>query len=260
MKAVFFDLGGTLWAPFGHLTKEEVVESAARKAAERLPDYLFEGLSPGEAVRRRREFESSLVSGMSRAVLDRSEALKRGDFTHPSFAEVSVHVLVREAIRRVFGKEVSGSLLADEFGRDLTRYSTPYPESEGVLAGLRAEFPGIRVGIVSNTAIQPHVLDEFLRECRLYPYIDFRVYSSAVGWRKPHPAIYEAALREAGVLPHEVVFVGDSIFEDIRAPKRMGMKAIFCQRRPVDKHSGADAVVANLALVPKLVKRFTISR
>lgn len=257
MKAVFFDLGGTLWAPFGHLAKDEVVESAARKAAERLPGYLFDGVSQDETARLRREFESSLVSAMSEARFDRSEALKRGDFAHPSFAEVSVHVIVRDAIRLVFGKEVSGLSLADEFGRNLTRYSTPYPESEGVLAGLRAEFPGICVGIVSNTSIQPHVLDEFLRECRLYPYIDFRVYSSAVGWRKPHPAIYEAALREAGVLPHEVVFVGDSVCEDIRAPKRMGMKAIFCQRQPPAEHSGADAVVDNLALVPGLIKRFS---
>lgn len=259
MKAVLFDLGGTLWAPFGGLTKEEVVESAARNAALGLIDDLFEGLCAGDAVRLRREFGSSLVRSMSDAVRGRDEALRRGDFSHPSFAEVSVGVLVRDAIRHVFGKEVRDPVLEGEFGRDLCRHSTPYPESEAVLAQVKADLPDIRVGIVSNTAVQPHVIDEFLRECRLDPYIDFRVYSSSVGWRKPHPAIYEAALAEAGAIPQEVVFVGDSVFEDVRAPKRMGMKAIFCQRRRLTEDPCADAVVTDLTPVPILLKRFTLS-
>ncbi|HHY76145.1 MAG TPA: HAD family hydrolase [Firmicutes bacterium] len=260
MKAVFFDLGGTLWAPFGDHTKEEVVESAARRAAERLPGYLLAGLSPDEATRLRREFELSLMSAMSDGQSDRSEALKREDFAHASFAEITVDRLVGDIVRRLFGKELTDQSTAAQFGRDLTRYSTPYSESERVLARLKAAFPGIRIGVVSNTAIQPHIIDEFLVECRLQQYLDFRVYSSAVGWRKPHPAIYEAALKEAGVLPHEVVFVGDSVFEDVRGPQLMGMKAVFCKRRPLDEDTGADAVVEDLVPIPELVKRFAAGK
>jgi HAD superfamily hydrolase (TIGR01509 family) len=53
------------------------------------------------------------------------------------------------------------------------------------------------------------------------------VASVDVGWRKPHPRIYEAALRDCQVSPRNAVFVGDNWAADVEGPRRVGMSAIY---------------------------------
>lgn len=250
MKAVFFDLGGTLWKPFGTLSADAVVKAAAQRAAA----SLFSG--PGEESRRA-EFCSRLILGISGLAQARSGALEEGLFSHPSFAEVTVEGQVRQAIRETRGEEERAGDCALEFGHALAWYSASYPESAQVLSRIRDTFPGIVTGIVSNTAVQPLVIDHYLKQCGLGEYFDFRVYSSAAGWRKPHPAIYSLALAKAGVCAEEAVFIGDRIAEDVLGPKRLGMKAVLCWRNsPAPSDSGADAVVSDLSPVPELLKAF----
>ncbi|XWX04247.1 HAD-IIA family hydrolase [Aggregatilineales bacterium SYSU G02658] len=44
---------------------------------------------------------------------------------------------------------------------------------------------------------------------------------------KPHPPMFETALRQMNVLPHEAVMVGDRLNTDIEGAKRVGMKAVL---------------------------------
>jgi putative hydrolase of the HAD superfamily len=57
--------------------------------------------------------------------------------------------------------------------------------------------------------------------------LDTAVFSSEVGKRKPHPAIFEAALEALGVEPGRALFVGDRRFEDIRGAKEVGMATVL---------------------------------
>jgi putative hydrolase of the HAD superfamily len=56
--------------------------------------------------------------------------------------------------------------------------------------------------------------------------VDAVVLSSAVGKRKPHPAIFERALDEVGVEPNEAVFVGDRLDTDVLGASRAGMTTV----------------------------------
>ena len=98
VRAVLFDLGGTLWER-SSFTRDEVVASAAALAAERLPANLFEGKVSGDL---RGRFSSELVRLISAPNHGREEALERGEFSHPSFAELPVQDMVNLAFRAVW--------------------------------------------------------------------------------------------------------------------------------------------------------------
>ncbi|HEX3055851.1 MAG TPA: HAD-IA family hydrolase, partial [Gaiellaceae bacterium] len=45
-----------------------------------------------------------------------------------------------------------------------------------------------------------------------------------VGWRKPHPAIFERALDALGVEPSATLFVGDTLATDVAGAAALGMR------------------------------------
>ncbi len=108
------------------------------------------------------------------------------------------------------------------------------PGSVETLQELRRR--GYRMGLVSNCML-PHdcSLAELTRH-GLSQWLDFAVFSSDVGYRKPARAIYMEALRQAyqGTPPADlsrVLFVGDSPMFDCVAPAKLGMKTALIVRR-----------------------------
>ena len=112
----------------------------------------------------------------------------------------------------------------DELEGDASRYVL-FDDTLPALERLHAE--GARIVIVSN-----HVwrLDEIVRALGLDGYVDHLVNSARVGYRKPHPAIYRAALEASGVPAEETVMVGDSVGHDVRGAERAGMHGVYLDR------------------------------
>ena len=54
---------------------------------------------------------------------------------------------------------------------------------------------------------------------------------------KPHRSIFEAALRQVAVEPHEAVMVGDSLPADIEGALGLGMRAVLVSRSGGDGHA-----------------------
>ena len=78
--------------------------------------------------------------------------------------------------------------------------------------------------------------------------IDAVVTSLDVGFRKPHPAMYEAGLRLAGCAASACVMVGDSEIDDIQPAVSLGMRAIrVAIETPPPATSAAHAVVTSLS-------------
>lgn len=77
---------------------------------------------------------------------------------------------------------------------------------------------GYRVGVISDL-VGTVEIDEWLDADGLRPYFCTVQQSSVTMLRKPHPAIYFLALREAGVAAGESVFVGDNLNRDIIGAK-----------------------------------------
>src|SRR5438270_1142648 len=79
---------------------------------------------------------------------------------------------------------------------------------------------GLRVALVTNTLSRGD--DEVWEDWRrfgLADAIDAVASSHSVGWRKPHPAIFQRALDLVRALPAETVMVGDRLDADVAGAK-----------------------------------------
>src|SRR5690606_7767369 len=131
--------------------------------------------------------------------------------------------------------------LAWHWYRPLAEAATLEPGTLTALRQLRAG--GYRLGIVSNTFVPGHVLDRPLRQARVLPFFPVRVYSCDVGYRKPHPQIFDAALQRIGVAADEALFVGDLLDADVRGARRAGMQALWKRNVMNRRLAGADGSV-----------------
>jgi putative hydrolase of the HAD superfamily len=85
---------------------------------------------------------------------------------------------------------------------------------------------GLKLGLVSNAIDPPWLLHRDLEQLGVRERLDAAVFSSEVGWRKPHPAIFERALDLLRVAPKSSLFVGDSLANDVAGARALGMKTV----------------------------------
>ena len=83
---------------------------------------------------------------------------------------------------------------------------------------------GYRLGIISNWGFQ---LNEILRLQGVLDLFDSVITAMDVGYAKPHPEIFKAALEDLDVGANEVVFVGSSFASDIVGAQRAKMQTIL---------------------------------
>lgn len=140
--------------------------------------------------------------------------------------------------------------------RGQVRVPGHHPE---LLGSLRAR---ARLALCSNFSHSETAL-RVLEEGGLRPHLDAIVVSDAVGWRKPRPEIFRAALASMDVAPEEALHVGDSLAADVAGAARLGLRTVWLTRRVADPeralaaHTGPapDAVLTDLAELPALLER-----
>ncbi len=123
-----------------------------------------------------------------------------------------------------------------------------FPEVPQTLTLLR-EY-GIRIGIVTNAHQPMWLRDVEIRQHGLYDFFpDCRISAADVGYLKPHPLIFQTALRRLGTKPEETVFVGDNLEADIAGAKAVGLRAIL---RRVTGHPLGDGTITPDAAITRL--------
>jgi len=108
-------------------------------------------------------------------------------------------------------------------GREL--YSDALP----TLEWLRGR--GYRLGAVTNRGYSGPRFHEEMRDLGLTDLFEATVISCDVGYMKPHPRIFNYALKRMGVEAEDTVMVGDSLRADVEGAKTLGMIAVW--RRPI---------------------------
>lgn len=119
------------------------------------------------------------------------------------------------------------AVLADHY-RDLREQRfRVFPGALETLERLRAR--GIRLAMVTNgtAADQRRKIDRF----GFASYFDPIIIEGEVGVGKPHPQVYESALRALVCQPAEAWSVGDNLEWDVFAPQRLGIYGIWVNRR-----------------------------
>jgi HAD superfamily hydrolase (TIGR01509 family) len=199
IRAVLIDVGGTLW-----------------------PDaWLRESGDQRECVRRLRE----ATPGLSQAEASRLVDIL-GHADHPVADRQQTAALVSDAIARV-GPGTPIRLEGVRAAMSLPARGRVhlFPGAQELLAGL--EDRGIRVVIASNVLWRD--ASDYRRDFRdlgVAHHVAAFVSSIDVGWRKPHPAFFAAALSAADHPAGECVMVGDSERNDITPARALGMLTI----------------------------------
>ena len=145
---------------------------------------------------------------------------------------VSVDDAREERFRRLLGEAAGNAGVvhasdAAAFYRDAyVRARRPVP---GALALLETLRPRVRLGIVSNNVLseQEHKLEQF----GMRGLIDVLVVSAEEGVSKPEAAIFRVALERLGTAAAETVMVGDNWGSDVLGAAKVGMRAVWLNRR-----------------------------
>jgi len=97
-----------------------------------------------------------------------------------------------------------------------------------ILPGTRAALE--RIGQQYATAVISNAdgkIDAVLRRCGIADCFQSITDSGVVGHEKPHPAIFEAALREMNAEPAQSLYVGDVYSVDYVGARKAGMEAVL---------------------------------
>jgi putative hydrolase of the HAD superfamily len=132
----------------------------------------------------------------------------------------------------VSDEELTGFLEAEHAAWDPARQLAAH--THALLEALRGR--GLKLGLVSNAFDPGWLLHRDLEQMGLAERLDFSVFSSEVGKRKPHPAIFERALEALAVTAEDTVFVGDRLYEDVRGAAELGMTTVQALWFRADEH------------------------
>lgn len=136
-----------------------------------------------------------------------------------------------------------------------------YPPSalyEDVVPALRRLAGRYRIAVVAN---QRSVVRQALQRDGVADHVDIWAISDVVGAEKPDPAIFEHALRQAGVRAENAVHVGNRLDTDVRGASRVGLRTVWVLRgeappRPtVEQLREPDEAISSLAELPGALDR-----
>ena len=112
--------------------------------------------------------------------------------------------------------------------------------------GLTVTEAASRLGVGSNG-------NSDTARCGLSGEFAFEVYAHVDGVpAKPHPEFFTRLAAAAGVEPDEIVYVGDSLDQDVVPAKAAGMRAVWVDRAGTGPVPGyePDAIVRSLTFLP----------
>jgi putative hydrolase of the HAD superfamily len=119
-----------------------------------------------------------------------------------------------------------------------------FPETRQVLTELKNV--GYKLGVISNFDTRVYGV---MKSLSILDFFDAVITSSEAGFCKPHPQIFEAALKALKTKPSETLIVGDSLHDDVEAGIRAGLHAILIDR--TGRHSSVP--VRRIASLKELV-------
>lgn len=153
---------------------------------------------------------------------------------YPHHKEYDIRQRYRLIIEEKMGREEQS--ISDILEKLIDNYWNRYKKNcfvkQDVVDVLGALAKIYRMGVVSNFIVIDGV-EELLRDHRIDCFFDFVVTSVLEGWRKPHPVIYNAALKMAGVEAKNAIFIGDDFINDFLTPKKMGFKALLYDKKAI---------------------------
>ncbi|MBI4605768.1 MAG: HAD-IA family hydrolase [Planctomycetes bacterium] len=217
IDTVLFDVGGTILR-----VQPSVGEIYAERAAAH-----GQAVPPAEVTRRfRTAWKHSVERSRARGYRTSDEILRREWLA-----------IVRETFGELVDPAGVPRLFEDLYACFISaRAWVVVPGVRETLAHLRSR--GLRLGVLSNWDSR---LRPLLAELGLDEHLDFIVVSHEVGFEKPHPAMFEQAIRLSGSHRRRIVHVGDSYHADIAPARALELRTLWIApsaERALEPHGG----------------------
>lgn len=203
IRAVFFDLGETLFQPLDNWVTSGNIAKLAGTI--QIP------VGGNELITQYRKLREEVTVDFA----------KRSFYLHKDF--------VNEAMCRLFEHygldDVKKAIENFAYSqRDaVIRYLKPQSDCFEVLEELRLR--SFKLAIVSN--IDDDWLDPLIEMWKLENYVDFILSSETAQSCKPDTSIFMQASHAVGIAPHQIVFVGDSFVNDVEGAGNVGMHPVW---------------------------------
>lgn len=241
IRAVLFDMGSTL-LEFENQPWEDLIRQGI--------EAVYKGLHAHGAV---------LPTSQEFYQVFRESYRETWRQAEQSLLEMQIRLLLQETAQGL------GLLLTEAMLLDLVRAHygpvssqvTIYADTIDTLVEVRRR--GMKVGLVSNTVWPGALHKEDLERFGILELFDHVLFSADLGVRKPHPQIFQAALDALNVAPHEAVFVGDRVPEDVDGAMRVGMRGVWKERPDRERlpHVIPDAQIIHLRELPAILDSWT---
>jgi HAD superfamily hydrolase (TIGR01549 family) len=197
IDAIFLDLGNTLRM----LTQNEAHQSAARTRMAELvgtdedPEAFCRKVDERYKIYRKWAFEQRREA---------SEAELWTRWLAPEFSPGRIAPLAVELTYQY--RQTMGLRVVVENGKEVV---------------VELHRRGYTLGMISNV-ITSREIPDWMEADGFSPYFKAVALSSLLGIRKPDPAIYHEAARQAGVAPARCVYVGDNLKRDVEGTRAAG--------------------------------------
>ena len=239
LDAALIDVGGTLW-PNSWPLRATDGDGRRQRIALALPDI------PPQIV--------------EALVVDLIERSRFGDEARSITTEVEIPI---DAVTLVTGCLTRQSISTDDATVARVRRAMalpvhdrmrPLPGAVELLAAAKAL--GLRVVIASNTYWRDaQSYWEDFHAMGMADHVDAIVTSNDAGHLKPHPAVFEMAIRAGGAEPGRCVVIGNKEENDIAPALELGMRTILVHPDdPVPASSRADMVAPDLWACAKALR------
>jgi 2-haloalkanoic acid dehalogenase type II len=158
-----------------------------------------------------------------------------------------IEELILPRVLRRFDVGADAAPYVDLFFQVTTKIEL-YPETLDVLNALRH----VRTAILSNAD------HEHQAAWNVTLPVEFILISEALRAYKPHRLVFERALGQLGLAPHEVLHVGDSDVDDVKGAKDAGLRVAWVNRDGRARRPDVpapDFEIRDLSEVPRLLGR-----
>ncbi len=219
IRGILFDLGDTLWSRKDASVWQQMESASNQRAVALLRQHVFPALLPA--------LDDKALGQRLRDFLD--EQVRTAIRLDPGH-EPDCALLILQALRQWGIDGIDRSLGTALFEALRVRIPGSRPLFDDVLSTLaELQQRGFLLGVVTNRLWGGKVFQEDVYTLGLLNYFDYlhMAISADLGVRKPHPAIFQHALKAMQVPAEQAVMVGDSLRADIVGAQRLGIFSIW---------------------------------
>ena len=121
--------------------------------------------------------------------------------------------------------------ISNQYVENLSKFPYLFDGTNDLLKHLKKNY---RLHIITNGF---HEVQNFkIKNSGLNPYFNFIFTAEKVGFKKPHPKIFETAMNTAGSTPYSSLMIGDSFEADIKGALDLGMQALHFNSHNEPEH------------------------